>query len=42
MDVSDAYFSGDDVCVLVEIEYEDGSTEFEEECVDIEDAIWSF
>lgn len=38
VDVEDAFFDGDDVCVLVVIEFEDGSTDVDEECVDIEDA----
>jgi hypothetical protein len=35
--VEDAFFDGDDVCVLVIIEFEDGSTHVDAECVDIED-----
>ncbi len=40
VDVEDAFFDGDDVCVLVVTEFEDGSTDVDEECVDIEDAFF--
>jgi len=35
VDVEGAFFDGDDVCVLVVIEYEDGSVDVDEECVDV-------
>ena len=34
VDVEDAFFDGDDVCVLVVTEFEDGSTDVDEECVE--------
>ncbi len=40
VDVEEAFFDGDDVCVLVVIEFEDGSTDVDEECVDVEDAVF--
>ncbi len=40
VDVEGAFFDGDDVCVLVVIEYEDGSVDVDEECVDVEDAFF--
>ena len=38
VDVEEAFIDGDDVCVTVVTEYEDGSTDVDEECVDVEDA----
>ena len=38
VDVEEAFIDGDDVCVLVVTEFEDGSTDVDEECVDVEDA----
>ena len=38
VDVEEAFIDGDDVCVLVVTEFEDGSTDAGEECVDVEDA----
>ncbi len=40
VDVEDAFFDGDDVCVIVVTEFEDGSTDVDEECVDVEDAVF--
>ena len=40
VDVEEAFFDGDDVCVLVVIEYEDGSTDVDDECVDVEEAFF--
>ena len=38
VDVEEAFIDGDDVCVLVVTEFEDGSTAVDEECVDVENA----
>jgi hypothetical protein len=38
VDVEEAFFDGDDVCVLVVTEFEDGSTDVDEECVDVGEA----
>ena len=35
VDVEEAFFDGDDVCVLVVTEFEDGSVDVDEECVDV-------
>jgi hypothetical protein len=38
VDVEEAFVDGDDVCVLVVTEFEDGSTDVDEECVDVGEA----